>query len=76
MSERRKNTIFDAGFGKRIRELRKRQGMTAVELCQRSGVSRPTIQAIEEGRLCRMDSIERILVVFGKRLELIIRKEG
>lgn len=59
---------FLAGFGKRVRELRRESGMRQGELARAVGVSHSTLCYIEKGRHTpRLDTAMRIVDVFRSR---------
>ncbi|GAA2241620.1 hypothetical protein GCM10010413_50060 [Promicromonospora sukumoe] len=59
-----------AGFGDTIREARKRQGWSQVELGEKSGVSRPTIARVEANKDVTTATIIKIAQALGLTLEL------
>ncbi len=53
-------------FGRRLRFLRKRQGLTIVDLEKRTGVSRVTICRLERGhRVAHLELVGKLLAYFG-----------
>ena len=55
---------MEATYGKRIRETRKKAGMTQIELAQRSGIALSSIRRYERGvRDPRLEALRRIAVV-------------
>ena len=55
-----------------LRTLRRRRGMSQLELAQIVGVSHPTIRAIEKNGLGRLSTFERVLAVLGVSVAKII----
>lgn len=51
-----------------LRELREAQMLSKAELARRAGVSPLTIDRIERGRPCRMDTKRKIILALGLRL--------
>ncbi|MBN6050763.1 helix-turn-helix domain-containing protein [Nonomuraea sp. RK-328] len=51
--------------GARLRELRKRRGLTQEDLAELAGVSLPTIKKIEQGGSARMETYRQIAKVFN-----------
>ena len=52
-----------------IKELRKKAGLTQVELAKRSGVGLRFIRELEQGKTtARMDKVNQVLKLFGKKL--------
>lgn len=61
-------------IGARIFFLRRQQGMTALDLAERSKLHRNTIYRIEAGlSLCSVGQIWRIAQVFGVEIEEFLR---
>lgn len=58
------------GFGVVIREARKKQGWSQVELGERAGVSRPTIARIEANNDVTTATIAKVAQALGLTLEL------
>lgn len=59
--------IEDAG--QRIRDERKKQGLTLNELCELSGVAYTTLSKIEQGHpSARLDSVGRVARALGMKL--------
>lgn len=55
---------------KQIKELRKREGLTQVQVAQRSGVGLRFIRELEQGKATvRMDKVNQVLALFGYHLE-------
>ena len=53
-----------------IKELRRRAGLTQVELAKRSGVGLRFIRELEQGKTtARMDKVNQVLALFGYHLE-------
>lgn len=59
-----------AGFGRVIREARKRQGWSQTELGEKAGVSRPTIARVEANNDVTTATIAKIALALGLTLEL------
>lgn len=57
---------------------RQEMGLSQGELARASGVSRPTVIALEQGKSLRLESLEQILAVLGMRLstEVIEQNEA
>ena len=53
------------GRGNRVRELRETRLMTQQQLAKKARLAVRTIQSIEKGMECRMDTKRKILVAFG-----------
>lgn len=51
-----------------IRELREAQMLSKAELARRAGVSPLTIDRIEKGKPCRMDTKRKIILALGLKL--------
>lgn len=58
------------GFGDVIREARKKQGWSQVELGERAGVSRPTIARIEANNAVTTATIAKVAQALGLKLKL------
>lgn len=61
-----------AGIGQRIASARKQNGLTQLELATKAGVSRPTIDLLENGRATEIgySKLARILAVLGLEFRL------
>lgn len=61
-----------AEIGRRIAVARKQIGLTQVELARKAGVSRPTIDLLENGRATEIgySKLARILAVLGLEFRL------
>ncbi|MDQ0600114.1 transcriptional regulator with XRE-family HTH domain [Streptomyces canus] len=59
-----------AGFGDVIREARKKQGWSQMELGEKSGLSRPTIARVEANNDVTTATIAKIAQALGLTLEL------
>ncbi len=59
MAEERKNML---------RELREAQMISKAELARKAGVSALTIDRIERGKPCRMDTKRKIILALGLKL--------
>lgn len=57
-------------FGDVIREARKKQGWSQVELGEKSGVSRPTIARVEANNDVTTATIAKVAQALGLKLEL------
>jgi y4mF family transcriptional regulator len=56
-------------LGEFIRSERRSSGLTQVELARKAGVGLRLIRDIEQGKATlRMDTVDRVLAMFGKRL--------
>lgn len=53
----------------RVREIREQKLISKAELGRRAGVSAVTIDRIEEGKSCRVDTMRKLLLGLGLRLE-------
>ena len=53
------------GRGNRVRELREKRLMTQQQLAEKARVAVRTIQSIEKGMECRMDTKRKILEALG-----------
>jgi DNA-binding XRE family transcriptional regulator len=51
-----------------LRELREAQMLSKAELARRAGVSPLTIDRIEKGKPCRMDTKRKIILALGLKL--------
>jgi len=51
-----------------LRELREAQMLSKAELARKAGVSPLTIDRIERGKPCRMDTKRKIILALGLRL--------
>ncbi|NLS11205.1 helix-turn-helix transcriptional regulator [Nesterenkonia sp. MY13] len=58
------------GFGKVIRDARKRQGWSQAELGEKSGLSRPTIARVEADNDVTTATVAKIALALGLKLEL------
>ena len=65
-------------IGKKIRELRKRKGLTQEELARKAGISRQTLSTLERGLLGRITvtTLIRVLHQLGYELDIKERKEA
>lgn len=58
-------------FGYRFRELRKKQGLTQVEVAGRAGLKPKTVSGFETGKVCiQLDTLMRLLAVIGAAVEV------
>jgi|GEM_PF-6926023 len=53
----------------RLRKIREQQLMSKAELARRSGLSALTIQRIENGKSCRVDTMRKILLALDLSLK-------
>lgn len=53
----------------RLREIREQQLMSKAELARRSGLSALTIQRIENGKSCRLDTMRKVLLALDLSLK-------
>jgi transcriptional regulator with XRE-family HTH domain len=58
------------GFGEVVREARKKQGWSQVELGEKAGVSRPTIARVEANNDVTTATIAKLAQALGLKLEL------
>jgi len=59
-----------------LRELREAQMLSKAELARKAGVSPLTIDRIERGKPCRMDTKRKIILALGLRLSERIQVFG
>lgn len=52
----------------RVRELRESQLMSKAELARKAGISALTIDRVEKGKDCRMDTKRKIILALGFKL--------
>lgn len=62
--------------GDRLRELRRRSGLTQEQLARKSGTSRPTIVRYESGEVSKLDELQRIAHVFEAELRVVLVAQG
>ena len=63
--------MAQASIPERIRELRKKHGMTQAELADIAGVSLPSVTRLENGKeTIRLDVLSKILNCLGYRLDI------
>ena len=63
-------------FSKRIKELRKRAGLTQVEFSRRAGVGLRFVRDLEQGKpSVRLDKVNHVLKFLGHHLEIISNHE-
>lgn len=55
----------DASISDRVRELRRRRGMTQEELAERAGLSLAVIKKLEQGGTCRMETYHQLARALG-----------
>lgn len=53
----------------RVRVLREEKLLSKAELARRAGISTLTIDRIEAGRTCRMDTKRKIILALGMKIE-------
>ena len=57
-------------IGQRVKELRKRTGLTQEDLATRSGVGLRFVRELEQGKnTVRVDKVDQVLALFGYHLE-------
>ena len=62
-------------IGERIRQLRKQQGVSQVELAEKAGLSQPHIVRIEQGRYSvGLDTLQAIAKALGCTVDIIAVK--
>ena len=65
----RKGIITDMNLSEYIKQKRKKNGLTQVELAERAGVGLRFVRDLEQGKqTLRMDKVNDVLVLFGERL--------
>ena len=63
-------------FSKKIKELRKRSGLTQVEFSRRVGVGLRFIRDLEQGKpSVRLDKVNQVLKFLGHHLEIVSNHE-
>ena len=63
-------------FSKKIKELRKRSGLTQVEFSRRVGVGLRFIRDLEQGKpSVRLDKVNKVLKFLGHHLEIVSNHE-
>jgi transcriptional regulator with XRE-family HTH domain len=55
----------DASISDRVRELRRRRGMSQEELAETSGLSTQVVRKLEQGGTCRMETLHQIARALG-----------
>ena len=59
-------------FNERIKELRKRSGLTQVEFAKRVGVGLRFVRDLEQGKpSVRLDKVNQVLKFLGHHLEIV-----
>ncbi len=53
----------------RVRKIRESKMMSKAELARKTGLSVQTIDRIEKGHVCRLDTKRKILIALGLKLE-------
>ena len=61
-------------FGRELRTVRLKRGITLLELATQAGVSRSALQEIEAGGECKLSTVQRILAALGARLRVSWRR--
>ena len=61
-------SYFMASKKNNLRKLREEQLMSKAELARKAGVSALTIDRIESGKECRMDTKRKIILAIGLKL--------
>ncbi|NOY87167.1 MAG: helix-turn-helix transcriptional regulator [Deltaproteobacteria bacterium] len=57
-------------IGQKVKELRRRAGLTQEELATRSGVGLRFVRELEQGKkTVRVDKVDQVLALFGYHLE-------
>ena len=60
----------DMIIGQKVKELRKRVGLTQEDLATRSGVGLRFVRELEQGKTTvRVDKVDQVLALFGYHLE-------
>jgi y4mF family transcriptional regulator len=60
----------DMIIGQKVKELRKRTGLTQEDLATRSGVGLRFVRELEQGKnTVRVDKVDQVLALFGHHLE-------
>jgi transcriptional regulator with XRE-family HTH domain len=60
-------------FGQRVKSLRKEKGMSQEELAEKSGLNRPYISAIEQGkRNVSLEVMEKLAEAMGVEIVILI----
>ncbi len=60
----------DMIIGQKVKELRKRTGLTQEDLATRSGVGLRFVRELEQGKnTVRLDKVDQVLALFGYHLE-------
>ena len=63
-------------FSKKIKELRKRSGLTQVEFSRRVGVGLRFVRDLEQGKpSVRLDKVNHVLKFLGHHLEVVSNHE-
>ena len=63
-------------FNKKIKELRKRSGLTQVEFSKRVGVGLRFVRDLEQGKpSVRLDKVNHVLKFLGHHLEVVSNHE-
>lgn len=53
----------------RVRKIRESKMMSKAELARKTGLSVQTIDRVEKGHICRLDTKRKILMALGMKLE-------
>lgn len=57
-------------LGRMLRNERKRQGLTQMDIANAANISRATLVALEYGDNCELDTLERVLIALNRGLRL------
>ena len=58
--------------GRKVRQLRRKAGLTQRELARRAGVGLRFLRELERGKpTLRMDKVNQVLALFGRRLDAV-----
>ena len=63
----------------KVRELREKKMMSKSELARKAGVSVVTIDRVEKGEACRLETMRKIILALGFTLEdrdMIFQEQG
>ena len=63
----------------KVRELREKKLMSKSELARKAGVSVVTIDRVEKGEACRLETMRKIILALGYTLEdrdMIFQEQG
>ncbi|MBI3010794.1 MAG: helix-turn-helix transcriptional regulator [Candidatus Omnitrophica bacterium] len=63
-------------FSKKIKELRRRSGLTQIEFARRVGVGLRFVRDLEQGKpSVRLDKVNKVLKFLGHHLEIVSNHE-